>query len=58
MLITIALDELIQKIRTVQSVMSRKNAHRVLLGPCEAVLLALVEQLEQSQKGTVHAEKG
>ena len=55
---TITLAELLQKIRTAQSVMSQKNAHRLLFGQCEAVLVALVEDLERTQKGVVHAEKG
>ena len=56
--VTFTLAELLQKMRTAQSVMSRKNAHRVLFGQCEAVLLALVEELERVQKGAAHAQKG
>ena len=55
---TLTLAELRQKIRAAQSVMSRKNAHRVLFGQCEAVLLALVDELERAQKGMVDAQKG
>lgn len=51
------LGELVTKIRQAQSVMSRKNAHRVLFGQCEEVLLQLVEQLHATQTQANAEEK-
>lgn len=41
----ITLAELIGKIRLAQAHMGRQNAHRVLFGQCEEVLVQLVEKL-------------
>lgn len=48
--VQVTLSELVTKLRTAQSVMSRTNAHRILLGQCEAVILALVADLEAKQR--------
>lgn len=45
---TVTLAELLAKIRAAQGLMSRKNAHRLLLGQCEAVILGLVDELNKA----------
>jgi hypothetical protein len=51
---TITLGELLQKLKRAR-VMSHYGAHRLLFGQCEAVLLALVDELAQAQS-PVNAE--